>query len=211
MVHLLPRDRFVIQTADALQTVMERLAVQIEPPKTVRWTLDLNHAPYEGSVSKSGFQMSRIPIGRPNACTPYIKGRFETFPGGTVIHLTLTPHPSALVFFGCWSFVWYSLNLLIWSSGSMNNDIALYHFGLPLFILVAFWISFWVEVEHTRNDLFRIILRQRPNARQERYLMLNIMRGIILILSVAFSFSFIADHLSQSPPAHQVPESFLSR
>ncbi|WP_299491793.1 hypothetical protein [Acaryochloris sp. IP29b_bin.137] len=211
MVHLLPRDRFVIQTSDPLQTVMERLEAQIEPPKTFRSTYDLNHAPYQGSVTQTGFKMSRIPIGRPNASEPYIKGRFESFAGGTVIHLTLTPHPSALIFFVCWSVFWYGLHLLILSSGGMDYRSAQDPLVLPLIILVNFWISFWVEVEHTRNDLFRIILRQRLTPQQTRALMLNILRGIIVILVVAFSSSFIADHFSQSPPVHQVPESILSR
>lgn len=213
MVHLLPRDRFVIQTSEPLQTVMERLEALIEPPKAFRSTYDLNHAPYQGTVSKSGFKMSRIPIGRPNASEPYIKGRFETFGGGTAIHITLTLHPSVLIFFGGWSILWYGLHLLILSSMGIDHNSALYQYQLvsPLVILVFFWISFWVEVGHTRNDLFRIILRQRLTAQQQHDLMLNIIRGIILILGVAFSFSFMADHLSQSPPSHQVPEIFWPR
>lgn len=211
MVHLLPRDRFVIQTSDPLQTVMEKLEAQIEPPKTFRSTYDLNHAPYEGSVTQSGFKMNRIPVGRPNASEPYIKGRFESFSGGTVIHLTLTPHPSVLIFFGCWSIFWYGFHLLLLSSGDMDYGSAQDRLVLPLIILVIFWISFWVEVERTRSDLFRIILRQRLTVRQQHNLMLNIRRGIIFILSIAFSCSFIADHLSQSPPFHQVPEIFRPR
>lgn len=211
MVHLLPCDRFVIQTSASLQTVMERLEAQIEPPKTLRSTYDLNHAPYEGSVTQTGFKMNRIPIGRPNASEPYIKGRFETFAGGTVIHLTLTPHPSVLIFFGYWSVFWYGFHLLLLSSGDMDYGSAHDRLVLPLIILVIFWISFWVEVERTRNDLFRIIVRQRLTARQERYLMLNIIRGIIVILGIAFSFSSIADYFSQSSPSHQVPEILRSR
>lgn len=162
MVHLLPRDRFVIQTSDPLQTVMERLAAQIEPPQTFRSPYDLNHAPYQGSVSKAGFKMSRILIGRPNASEPYIQGRFETFGGGTVIHLTLTPHLSVLIFLGLWFCVWYGLHLLMWSSGSMDSNSTLFLLRqvLPLVILVGGWISFWIEVERTRDDLFQIILRQ---------------------------------------------------
>lgn len=159
MVHLLPRDRFVIQTPDPLQTVMERLEVQIEPPQTFRSPYDLNHAPYQGSVSKAGFKMSRIPIGRPNASEPYIKGRFETFSGGTVIHLTLTPHLSVVIGMGVWFCVWFGFHLLIWSSGSMDT-LFLFRLVFPLVIPVGFWISFWIEVERTRDDLFQIILRQ---------------------------------------------------
>ncbi|KAI9134036.1 hypothetical protein [Acaryochloris sp. CCMEE 5410] len=211
MVHLLPRDRFVIQTSAPLQTVMERLQAQIEPPKTFRSTYDLNHAPYEGSVTPSGFKMNRIPIGRPNASEPYIKGRFETFSGGTVIHLTLTPHPTVLIFVGFWSVFWYGLHLLLLSSGDMDYSAAQDRLVLPLIILVIFWISFWVEVEHTRNDLFRIILRRRLTRQQTHALMLNILRGIIVILGVAFSCSLIAEHLSPSPPSHQLPEIFQPR
>lgn len=211
MVHLLPRDRFVIQTSDPLQTVMERLAAQIEPPQTFRSLYDLNHAPYEGSVTQSGFKMNRIPVGRPNASEPYIKGRFESFSGGTVIHLTLTSHPSGPIFFGCWSIFWYGLHLLMLSSGEMDYSLAQDRLVLPLIILVIFWISFWIEVEHTRNDLFRIILKKRRTARQKGYLMLKIIRGILLILSVAFSFSSIAYYFPQSSPSHQVSEIFRPR
>ena len=101
MVHLLPHDRFIIQTPVALPNVMASLDAHVETPKAFRWSYQRNHAPYEGSVSESGFTMHRIPQGR-NSFIPQIKGRFKAFAGGTVVHISMKLHPFVMSFLVMW-------------------------------------------------------------------------------------------------------------
>lgn len=211
MVQLLPRDRFIIQTPEALQTVIERLEVHMEPPKFIRSTFDLNHAPFEGTISASGFKMNRISLGRPNAVEPRIEGRFETPPGGTVVHITLKLHPAVLIFVSCWMLVWYGFTLLLWSTGEMDSHLALSFWWLPPFIIVGFWIGFWIAVERARNDLLRIILRRRPQSRQGRYWLLFILQATVSVLSTVFAFWFIATHFFPLLPDLEIPEAVRER
>lgn len=206
MVQLLPRDRFIIQTPDALQAVLERLEANVEPQKLFRWTFDFNHAPYEGSISATGFTMRRVPFGRKNSFTPQIEGRFETPPGGTVVHITMKLHPLILIFLGCWYLIWYSVSLLIWTTGGLVGQWALLHLGLPLVILVAFWVAFWLEVERSRNDLLHIILGRQSQSRHNHRLILLIIRGALIILSFAFSVWLLTSHFSESPPNIKAPD-----
>ncbi len=186
MVQLLPHDRFNIQTPEAVQTVIKRVAAHVEPRKTVRWTFDRNHAPYEGSVSEAGFKMRRIPKGR-NSFVPEIEGHFTTPPGGTVVHITLKLHPLIPIFMGCWSFIWYGITFLIWSSGNLSNELATYVWVLPLLVFMSFWIAFWLEVERSRNDLLQMILgRQYRRNQNQRLVLISLQIAIVLLNFILF-------------------------
>ncbi len=211
MVNLVPRNRFVIQTPEALQTVIDRLKAHIESPKVSRWIFDLNHAPYEGSVSESRFEMRRIPLGRKNGCIPEIKGRFETPPGGTVVHITMNPHPLTLIVFVGGFVVWASILLPLWFSGDeMTRYMTLLFLGLFPLILVDSWITFWVEVERSHRDLLRIILGRLPEAKQNRNLIPLIFRGIFISVCIAFFFWLLAEHAAEWLPDFEVPEALRS-
>lgn len=209
MVHLLPHDRFIIQTPDALQAVIARLEANVEPPKALRWSFDRNHAPYEGSISESGFTMNRIPRGR-NSFIPRIEGRFETPLGGTVVHITMKLHPLVMIFLVMWFLMFYSGALAVYLSGSVAATEALYFLGLPLFVLLAFWFSFWLEVERSHNDLLKIIVGQVPKSRQHRLQKFFLLQGAVFVIGGIFSFISMASHLSERPPVREVPESFRS-
>lgn len=210
MVNLLPHDRFIIQTPNALQAVIARLEAQVEPPKALRWSFNRHHAPYEGSISESGFTMHRIPEGR-NSFIPQIKGRFETPVGGTVVHITMELHPSVVSFLVMWFLLFYSGALAICLSGSVAAIEALHILGLPLFVLFVFWISFWFEVERSHNDLLKIIVGQVPKSRQHRLQNFFLLRGAAFVIAGIFPFIFMVHHASESPPAREVPESFRSQ
>lgn len=209
MVNFLPHDRFIIQTPDALQAVIARLETNVEPPKALRWSFNRNHAPYEGSISESGFTMHRIPEGR-NSFIPRIKGRFETHSGGTVVHITMKLHPFVMNFLVMWFLLFYSGALAVCLSGSVAATEALLVLGLPLFVLFAFWISFWFEVERSHNDLLKIIVGQVPKSRQHRLQKFFLLRGAAFVIGGIFPFIFMVSH-SEPPPARDVPESFRSQ
>lgn len=211
MVHLLPHDRFIIQTPDALQAVIARLETNLEPPKTFRWSFKRNHAPYEGFISESGFTMHRVPKGR-NSFIPQIKGRFETPAGGTVVHITMKLHPFVMSFLVVWPLFWYSTSLSIWISGSIPDIVALHFLGMPLFIFGIFWLSFWLEVERSYQDLLKIIVGKVPQSRQHRLHKFLLLRGAAYIAYVIGAlFFFQSSHVSETLPVREVPESVRSR
>ncbi len=194
MFQLLPRKRFVIQTPDALQTVMERFETHLEPPKVVRSAFDIYHGPYQGTVSKSGFKISRMPVGRANASIPEIKGRFETPSWGTIVHITMNLNPVIPIFVGVWMLLWYGGTLLMWSSGTLAIQLALPFWVLPLSFLVTLWLHFLNEVERSHKDLLRIIAKQRPKSPLALPLTLHIWHTIISLLGTVYFFWFLANN-----------------
>lgn len=208
MVHFLPFDRFIIQTPDALQTVIARLEANLEPPKALRWSFKRNHAPYEGSVSASGLKMHRIPEGR-NSFIPRIEGRFETPAGGTEVHVTMKLHPFVMSALVVWPLFWYSVSLSMWTSGNITNTVALRFLGVPLLMLAISWISFWEEVERSHNDLLEIIVGQVPKSRQHRHQKFKQLLGVVYAIGAIFFLQL--NHVSETLPEREVPELFRSQ
>src|SRR5579883_738093 len=103
-VRLLPYDTFTLQTPDSLAIVLARMATQIEPPKAMRWHISRNHLPYEGTLSETGFHISRI-IHYRNSFLPIIRGRFEPSPAGTAVQITMRLHPVVIAFLVFWYLV----------------------------------------------------------------------------------------------------------
>ncbi len=156
-MHLLPYDSLTLQTSAPLPLVLERLDAHIEPPKLGRWFFSRDHKPYEGTLSESGFEIQRI-IHYRNSFLPLIRGRFEASPTGTIVRITMRLHAVVIGFLAFWYLTWYSFFLPIWLTGAMPTAIALQFVGLPVVILIVFWVAFWVEVQRSRDDLAQIIL-----------------------------------------------------
>ncbi|MFE1748574.1 WD40 repeat domain-containing protein [Coleofasciculus sp. H7-2] len=153
---LLPYNTFTLQTQDPLPIVLEKLAAHIEPSK-LRWHISRHHAPYEGTLSETGFEIHRI-IHYRNSFVPIIRGRFELSPSGTIIRITMKLHPFVIAFLVFWYVTWYSFSLPMCLAGAMPADFALMFLGMPITILFAFWCAFWYEANRSRRDLVQIIL-----------------------------------------------------
>ena len=156
-MRVLPYDAFTLQTLDPLPIVLQRMATQIEPPKPIRWQFSGNHLPYEGTLSETGFQISRI-IHHRNSFLPVIRGRFEPSPSGTSVRITMRLHPYVIAFLGFWYLAWYSFFCPVWLTGAMPTAFALQFVGLPIVVLLVFWAVFWSEVYRSRRDLMQMIL-----------------------------------------------------
>lgn len=205
MVQLLPHHQFVIQTPEPLQTVMARLESQTEPPKQFRWTF-AKHAPYEGTISASGFTLRRIPVNSRNSLVPDIKGHFQTSAGGTQVHITMRLHPALFIFLGVWSFIWYSACLLMWLSKAMEGQWLLLFAGMPVVIPIGFWLGFWLEVERSRDDLIKMLLGRLPHSTQNRRLVLRTLMAAIVMLSNLWFLGLIINRPAQQFPFWQRPE-----
>lgn len=165
-MQLLPYDTFTIQSQEPLSDVIKRLEAHIEAPKAVRWSFSRNHAPYQGTLSNAGFEITRV-IHYRNSFLPNIQGRFESLPGGTVIRVTMRLHPFVTGFLFLWYLVWYSGTIPIFLAGGFSGDVpfeAWQFLGLPIVLLLIFWCAFWYEANRSRQELVKIILGESLGA-----------------------------------------------
>ncbi|AUT01436.1 hypothetical protein CLI64_14130 [Nostoc sp. CENA543] len=154
---ILPHDTFTITTPDSVNIVRQRLSQKVEPPKAFRFYT--KHAPYEGSISEDGFQISRI-IHYRNSFLPMIRGRFEVQSHQTLIHVEMNIHPFVMAFLGFWFFFWYSAVIPILFTGSIPNHITPIFVSMPILMLFICWGSFWYEAKRSRTELTQIIQGQ---------------------------------------------------
>lgn len=151
---ILPYDTFTVVTPDPLPIVLQRLSENIETTKMFRFSRD--HAPYQGTLSEQGFQISRI-IHYRNSFLPIIRGRFEPQPNGTAIHLKMSLHPIVMGFLGFWYWTWYGAVIPMTLAGVVPGLMAAAVIGLPIAVLVIFLVAFWTEANRSRNELTQIL------------------------------------------------------
>ncbi|MBD2200248.1 MULTISPECIES: hypothetical protein [Calothrix] len=152
---LLPYDSFTIVVPQPLSVVLQRLNAKVEAPKLYRFSRE--HAPYQGTVSEQGFQITRI-IHYRNSFLPVIKGRFQIESSyQTEVHIKMSLHPFVMAFLGFWFFFWYSATIPISLVGSMPNGMPILFLGMPILMLIIFWFAFWNEANRSRNELTQII------------------------------------------------------
>lgn len=156
---LLPRDRFSIQTPQPLSAVIATLESHIEAPR-IRWGFSHDHPPYTGTLSDSGFEIRRI-IHYRNSFLPQIKGRFETTPQGTLVHITMGLHPVVMVFMLVWCSIWCSTAVPVALAGTLTGEIppgiGLLFLGAPVAMPIIFGAAFWYEAKRSRRELTQII------------------------------------------------------
>jgi WD40 repeat protein len=191
-MNLLPNQRFAIQTPRPLPTVIAALENHIEAPR-FRWGFSRSdHAPYAGTVNASGFEIRRI-IHYRNSFLPQIKGRFESGPLGTTVHITMGLHPLVLVFLLIWSIPWLGLGVPILLFGVLPGnaplEMALMPF-VPIAFLTVVWLAFRYESNRSRRDLTAIIQGQgstsldRSQSRTSRTRS-HLIKGLVLVAVVA--------------------------
>ncbi|MDI9634270.1 hypothetical protein QM565_00440 [Geitlerinema splendidum] len=160
MVKILPYDRFTIQTQDSLVDVIEKLEAHVEAPKAFRSSFSRNHAPYQGRINISGFEIYRI-IHYRNSFLPIIQGRFEKLPAGIAVHVTMKLHPFVIGFLLFWCSTWYSVTLPMFVLSAFSGDIPWEGWllvGLPTLVLIVFLQAFWYEANRSRRELTQMLL-----------------------------------------------------
>ena len=196
-MQLLPDATFTIQTQEPLSAVIEKLDAQIEAPRAFRWDFSRNHAPYEGTISSSGFEIRRI-IHYRNSFLPNIRGRFESSAEGTLIRVTVKLHPFVIAFLLFWYSVWYSISIPFFLFGALSGNVdvftAFQFVGLPILLLFVFWCSFWYEANRSRRELAQIILGEplgQPTSSNLARRALWILAITAIVLWNAFSWNFL--------------------
>ncbi|MBD2252933.1 hypothetical protein [Nostoc parmelioides] len=151
---ILPYETLTIVTPDSLPIVLQRLRANIEPPKALR--LSRKHTTYQGSISEEGFQIIRI-IDYRHSFFPVIRGRFEEQSQQTLIHVQMSVDNAAMAFLGFWLLFWYSAIVPTTVTDTMPSQMAALLIGMPILMLVIFWLAFWSEVKRNHSELSDII------------------------------------------------------
>jgi hypothetical protein len=95
-----PFERLTIETPLAPEEVHRRLVQVIEPKQMFRF-FSRDHKPYQGNLNRDRFEVSRI-IHYRNSFLPVIKGEIRPGLGGTVVDITMFPHPLVIAFMIIW-------------------------------------------------------------------------------------------------------------
>ncbi|HLO84551.1 MAG TPA: hypothetical protein VK203_05990 [Nostocaceae cyanobacterium] len=140
-----------------LPVVQQRLTTNVEAVKLYRFSRQ--HAPYQGTISEQGFQISRIIHSR-NSFLPIIRGSFESKSYETAVHVQMSFHPIVMGFLGIWFLCWYSATIPISLAEALHVNMRFVFLGMPLIMLVIFWLTFWSEVNRSRRDLIQILQGQ---------------------------------------------------
>jgi hypothetical protein len=151
---IIPYDTLTIATPDSLSVVLERLNANVEPIQRLR--LSRKHAPYQGTVTNLGFQISRI-INYKNSFFLLVKGQFETQFNQTLIHVKISIHPFVISYLVFFFLFWYSAFVPIVLADPLLEHIIPLFIGIPIPSLFIIWLAFWSEAKRNRKDLSAII------------------------------------------------------
>ncbi|MBE9041442.1 hypothetical protein IQ235_11685 [Oscillatoriales cyanobacterium LEGE 11467] len=204
---LLPSDTFTVTTQQPLESVLDRLAAQIEAPQKFRWKRPRHHRPYAGTLSESGFEIRRI-IHYRNSFLPNICGRFESSGEGTIVRIQQSLHPIITVFSLFWLSTWYSIAIPVCLSGWLSEDIGvemLLPLGMPIVVFFIFGCAFRWEADRSRRELTAIILGKSPLAkpakrRSRKVLWFVAIAAIGIWNAIAFNAFFSSSLPPQSSP-----------
>jgi hypothetical protein len=95
-----PFERLTIETPLPPEEVHRRLAQVIEPKQMFRF-FSRDHKAYQGNLTDDRFEVSRI-IHYRNSFLPVIKGDIRPGLGGSVVDITMQPHPFVIAFMAVW-------------------------------------------------------------------------------------------------------------
>jgi hypothetical protein len=98
-VTLLPYRRYQADSAAAPTDVEEALRASVEPRRLLRFGASAH--PFEGEVTAGAFDLRRI-ISYRNSFLPRIRGTIAPIPDGSRVAVTMSLHPSVLVFMTAW-------------------------------------------------------------------------------------------------------------
>ncbi len=161
---ILPYDTFTILAPESLPIVLQRLNAKVEPVKAFRFSK--KHAPYQGTISEEGFQISRI-IHHRNSFLPMIRGRFEVQSHQTLVHVKMSIHTFVKVFLVCWFCFWYSAVIPITLVGAMPYHMTAIFVVMPMLMLIILGLAFWSEANRSRRELSQIIQGEVNRSRRE--------------------------------------------
>ena len=162
-----PFERLTIETALPPEEVRRRLEQVIEPKQMFRFS-SRDHKAYQGNLNNDRFEVSRI-IHYRNSFLPVIKGEIRPGLGGTVVAITMQPHPLVIAFMLIWfgfagtifAGILFTSVISIWQAngGSLTNLAGLiFPAGFLLFGYVLLMGGFKFESVKSKaffQELFR--------------------------------------------------------
>ena len=88
-----------------------------------------------------------------------IRGRFEVESHQTLIHVQMRIHPFVMAFLGFWFLSWYGAVVPITFTGAIPNYMAALFVGMPILILIIFWLEYIALCDRGGSAFFRELVR----------------------------------------------------
>lgn len=157
MIPLLPYQQLVFESPLSQEEVIQRLTLEVAPPRSGWPGFNLKPKNFEGTVSEMGFQIRRF-IRHRHAFRPVIYGRFSPSVPGVRIEVTMKLPLGVLLF----SLVWLSFvgGLVILSLPQMPTSGSFQGGAIGWAMLLIFYlggtISFGIEANKASKLLSTI-------------------------------------------------------
>jgi hypothetical protein len=134
----LPVENYTLTTKLTVEEVRKRIADNVEPKKSFRFSLISNSytKPYEGNVTGNSFTISRV-INYRNSFLPLINGNISNFVGQTQVKIKMQPVTFVLVFITVWLGV-VGLVCLVTVIGIISKYKQIFKDGFSPFLLIPF-------------------------------------------------------------------------
>ena len=159
MPPLIPYKSISFNTMLTLEEAVQLVSEAIAPPRPLFQGLRKAGKEFEGTVSNSGFTMSRA-IRYRNSFLPYLYGKFVPGAQGVRVEVRMTMHPLVIAF----AALWFTLigGFLRLSIGSTLTTLkidegTLILIGMLLFFYLMVFLGFGIEAskaERFLSDLF---------------------------------------------------------
>jgi len=158
MIRLIPYESFSIDTTLTTDEVVRLVSGAIAQPRSWPRTWRKADREFEGSVSSSGFTISRA-IRYRNSFLPYLYGKFVQTPHGVRVVVRMMIHPLVIAFSLVWcGFVGGFLLLALLqalSSGRLDQSILIPTSMLFFYCLMVF-VGYGTEEEKAEQFLKRL-------------------------------------------------------
>ena len=160
-------ENYVLTTRLPVEEVARRLAENIEPKRSFRFSLFSkgSNKPYEGQMLGNTFTISRI-INYRNSFLPIITGHISAFSGETQINVKMRPETFVLIFISLWLGIVGLVCLGIILAGFFQiqeilqngfSPMILIPFGMFLFGCLLTTLPFKVESKKSKEFLERLL------------------------------------------------------
>lgn len=155
-VRLLPYHRFELSSPMKATDALDAMRARTEQVQWFRWRWPSvkNDDRFEGEVTASGFNVSRV-LGYRNSFAPRVLGEVHSLGGMSRIVVTMRPHAAILIFLAVWTALF---GVGLWFSGAGGSP----WFAALMIIAVYLMTSggFWFEAnkqERVLREIFRAL------------------------------------------------------
>jgi len=167
---------YVLTTRLSVEDVCKRLADNIEPKRTNRFSISFDNStkPYEGEIKENRFRISRI-INYRNSFLPVIEGEILRSAGKTHIHIRMKLAAIVIVFICLWLWVvgfpcieillkeLLNIRQILQSGLAGFSPMNLIPFGMLIFMYLMVYFGFKTESRKSKKFLAALLEGEEVN------------------------------------------------